>query len=90
MSPRPSSKKEQYISFEQATARLEAIVDKINHPDTGLEEMISLVEEGHKLIKSSRKLLTEAELRIQQLETPDSSISTLPPAAQQNNDFSLI
>lgn len=77
------------LSFEQATSRLEEIVEMIDNPDTGLEKMISLVDEGLKLINSSRELLHKAELKIRQLET--AQIPTdIPEQNQQNDDFSLM
>lgn len=76
-------------SFEQATARLEEIVEMIDNPDTGLEEMISLVDEGLKLINSSRELLLKAELKIRQLETSQTT-TVAPEQNQQNDDFSLM
>ncbi len=95
MSPRPSKK--EAPGFEQATARLEAIVARMDDPQTGLEEMIALVEEGTRLVRSSRKLLAEAELRIRTLETPDTPDPTRAPQpgnheeANRNDDgFTLI
>ena len=58
------------LSFEQSTRRLEEIVQAINSPETGLEEMIALVEEGLGLIRRSRQLLARDELKIKTLETP--------------------
>ncbi len=78
MSPRPPTRPES-PSFEQATARLEAIVARMDDPQTGLEEMISLVEEGTTLIRSSRELLARAELRIHTLENP-----AAPPPARRS------
>lgn len=80
------------MSFEQAAARLDSIVSRVEHPETGLEEMISLVEEGLALIRNSRKMLTEAELRIRKLE--EEPTSPEPAAArqhtQQDDEFSLL
>ena len=79
------------ISFEQATARLEEIISRMDHPETGLEEMITLTEEGLKLIRDSRSILKEAELRIQQLENADSESKTPSTSSpRNNNDFTLI
>lgn len=79
------------LSFEQATARLEEIVARMDCPETGLEEMITLTEEGLKLIRDSRTLLKEAELRIQQLESADAQSGTSSTTSHRNNDdFSLI
>ncbi len=94
MSPRPSSRKTP--TFEQATARLEAIVARIDDPQTGLEEIISLMEEGTALVRSSRNMLAEAELRIRTLENPDAAPARQPqpptPEAPNSHDdgFSLI
>lgn len=84
------TKKEQ-LSFEQATSRLENIVSRMDSPETGLEEMIMLTEEGLKLIHDCRSLLKDAELRIQQLENKASAAADTPTISQRNNDdFSLI
>lgn len=84
----PPRTKAKTLNFEQATARLEEIVDRVNNPETGLEEMIALAAEGLTLIRSSEQLLAEAELRIQKLEQADSQ----PSANKQddNAEFSLI
>ncbi|MCI7004978.1 MAG: exodeoxyribonuclease VII small subunit [Akkermansia muciniphila] len=64
------AKADDSLSFEQSTHRLEEIVQAINNPETGLEEMIALVEEGLGLIRRSRQLLARAELKIKTLEVP--------------------
>lgn len=66
MPPRSSKQ----LGFEQAMSRLEEISSALNNPETGLEDTISLVEEGLKLVRSCRKLLDDAELRIKILENP--------------------
>ncbi len=71
MSPRAS--KPQEPNFEQAMKRLEEISARIDDPGTGLEETIALVEEGFNLVRRSRKLLNEAELRIKTLENPETA-----------------
>ncbi len=85
----PPRAKTKTLTFEQSTARLEEIVARVNNPETGLEEMISLAAEGLTLIRSSEQLLAEAELKIQKLEQAESQ----PPQANQKNEddeFSLI
>ncbi len=84
MSSRTSKKS---LNFEQATARLEEIVARVNDPETGLEDMIALAAEGLTLIRRSEKLLAEAELKIQKLEASES----VPPESQQDHgEFTLI
>lgn len=79
------------IKFEQATARLEEIVEKLDTPETGLEEMISLVEEGLSLIRSSKELLHKAELRIRTLEAPEAEHTAPAPQADESDDgFKLL
>lgn len=56
------------MNFEQAIARLEAIVASLDAPQTGLEETITLVAEGQQLIRNCRKLLADAELKIRLID----------------------
>lgn len=77
------------MSFEQASARLDAIVAEMEQPETRLETMIALVEEGLKLIRNSRAMLAEAELKIRKLEEqPDSDSQT--HTAAHDDGFSLL
>lgn len=92
MSPRKSA--ENAPTFEQAAARLDEIVARMEQPETGLEDMIAMVEEGLGLIRRSRAMLTEAELRIRKLEeepaeapTPAKRSKTTPP---QDDGFTLL
>ena len=82
----PPRAKNKTLNFEQATARLEEIVARVNNPETGLEDMIALAAEGLTLIRNSEQLLAEAELKIQKLESPE-PVST---DSQENAEFSLI
>ena len=49
----PPRTKNKTLNFEQATARLEEIVERVNNPETGLEDMIALAAEGLTLIRNS-------------------------------------
>ena len=86
-----SATKTHPVRFEQAMSRLEQIIQLLDDPKTGLEEMIPLVEEGLSLIRSSKELLKNAELRIRTLENPqEPDPETAPQPAPQNDDgFSL-
>lgn len=55
------------LTYEQAVARLEAIVDRIESGGAGLEESIALFEEGTALGRRCRELLAGAEQRIEHL-----------------------
>jgi exodeoxyribonuclease VII small subunit len=54
-------------SFEDAMERLEEIVEKIESGEAGLDKSIELCEEAAKLVKSLKKRLNEAELKVKQL-----------------------
>ncbi len=56
------------MSFEQAMARLESIVSRLEEGNVPLEESIKLYEEGMKLGKICKKMLDEAQLKIKKLE----------------------
>jgi len=55
------------MSFEQALARLEQIVSRIETGDAGLEESLRLFEEGVALARLCRAQLDRAEARIRVL-----------------------
>lgn len=76
-------------SFEASISRLEEIVELADSPDTELETMISLVEEGSKLIRQCRKTLQNAELRIQTIENPKKASATLTEIQDDTSSFNL-
>lgn len=54
-------------SFEQAYARLEQILEKMNSGKAALDESITLYEEADKLIASCNSRLLDAERKIEML-----------------------
>lgn len=73
--------------------RLQIISARLDNPETGLEETIALVEEGLGLVRRSRKLLQDAELRIKTLENPEITATGTPrKTAIHNTDdgFTLL
>ena len=56
------------LPFEDALKKLEAIVDAMESQDLPLETLLAKYEEGTQLAKVCQEKLTEAELKIQQLE----------------------
>jgi exodeoxyribonuclease VII small subunit len=62
------SGKTQLMTFEEALAKLEGIVEAIEQGKIGLEESIVRYEEGMKLIQHCRKIIGQAELKIQKLQ----------------------
>lgn len=59
---------DQEVSFEEALKKLEAIVQSMENSDLPLETLLARFEEGAKLAQVCQTRLTEAELKIQQLE----------------------
>jgi exodeoxyribonuclease VII small subunit len=55
------------VKFEQAMARLEAIVGELERGDLPLDESLKIFEEGIRLSKSCLKVLEDAEKKVQVL-----------------------
>lgn len=55
------------VKFEQAMARLEAIVAELEKGDLPLDESLRIFEEGIRLSKNCLKVLEEAERKIEVL-----------------------
>ncbi len=65
------------LSFEEALKKLEGIVESMESDELSLEALLARFEEGTRLAKICQSKLTEAELKIQQLETNASGELTL-------------
>jgi exodeoxyribonuclease VII small subunit len=66
-------------TFEQRLARLEAIVEKLESGEVGLDESLKLYAEGAALIRECRRTLGEAEKRISKLtEAASGELGTEP------------
>ncbi|CAN5343415.1 exodeoxyribonuclease VII small subunit [soil metagenome] len=57
------------LSFEEALARLEAIVQQLERGDVPLEKSIDLYAEGDRLRAQCQKRLESAQARIEQIVT---------------------
>jgi len=55
------------LTYEQALAELESIVTALEHNEHTLEDALALYERGQALLRHCRRLLEEAELKVQQL-----------------------
>ena len=73
------------LSFEEALKKLEGIVESIESDELSLEALLARFEEGTRLAKICQSKLTEAELKIQQLETNASGELTLKPVNLADN-----
>jgi exodeoxyribonuclease VII small subunit len=55
------------VKFEQAMARLEAIVGELEKGDLPLDESLKIFEEGIRLSKNCLRVLEEAERKVEVL-----------------------
>ena len=56
------------LPFEEALKKLESIVEAMESEDLPLESLLSKYEQGTQLARICQERLSEAELKIQQLE----------------------
>jgi exodeoxyribonuclease VII small subunit len=74
------------LPFEEALKRLEGIVDAMENDDLPLETLLAKYEEGTRLAANCQARLSEAEVKIQQLERKASgqfALKPLSPGAPQ-------
>jgi exodeoxyribonuclease VII small subunit len=64
-SPKPVQK----LTFEEAFAELEALIDALENELRPLDEAMSSFERGQALIKRCTELLDKAELKVSQLSS---------------------
>lgn len=62
------TKKKSDLSFEEKLDRLEKVANLLENEDIGLDESISLYEEGIRLSKDCLTALQKAELKITELK----------------------
>ena len=66
--------KEKDKSFEVNLKKLEAIVDKLESGDIGLEESVKLYEEGMQIKKICDKKLIDIEMQIKKIKIEDKKV----------------
>ena len=74
------------LTFEQALAQLESIAKAIEQGKIGLQDSIVEYEKGVKLLRRCRAVLTEAEMKIQQLQVAEDGTLTpgpMPPPGDE-------
>jgi exodeoxyribonuclease VII small subunit len=69
------------LPFEEALKKLETIVAAMETEDLPLEALLAKYEEGTRLARTCQEKLTEAELKIRQLEKTASGELQLKPVA---------
>lgn len=60
------------MPFEEAIGRLEAIAHRLEDPETPLEDMLALYEEGVGIARRCAALLEAAELKVEHLRAAPS------------------
>ncbi len=63
------------LTYEQAFAELEAIIENLEANQESLDKSIALFERGQALAQYCAHLLDKAELRVQQLSRDDIALS---------------
>ena len=71
--------REDELPFEEALKKLEAIVETMETDDLPLETLLTRFEEGTRLARSCQIRLTEAEVKIQQLDKSNTGELVLNP-----------
>ena len=69
------------LPYEEALQKLEAVVEAMEAGDLPLETLIQRYEEGTKLVQICQSKLSEAELKIRQLEKNAAGELKLKPLA---------
>jgi len=67
------------LAFEEAIKRLESIVESMESEDLPLETLLSRYEEGTKIAQHCQKKLSQAEVRIQELEKNSAGQAVIKP-----------
>lgn len=75
----------QNMPFEEAVKKLESIVEAMEGQDLPLETLLAKYEEGTRLAQLCQSKLTDADLKIQQLEKNSKGEAVLRPAAFEEN-----
>jgi exodeoxyribonuclease VII small subunit len=75
------------LPFEEALKRLETIVESMEAQDLPLETLLARYEEGARLTALCQSKLSEAELKVQQLEkNAKGGLSLKPLAASEETE----
>ncbi|HWN94451.1 MAG TPA: exodeoxyribonuclease VII small subunit [Methylomirabilota bacterium] len=80
------AKPEPDVPFEEALQKLEAIVDAMESGELPLESLMAKFEEGTKLAKVCQTKLSQAEVKVQQLEKNAAGELTLKPIEVTNGN----
>ncbi len=74
------------LPFEEALKKLESIVEAMESEDLPLETLLSKYEQGTQLARICQQKLSEAELKIQQLERNAAGEMKLKPISTEDSE----
>ncbi|MDD5706519.1 MAG: exodeoxyribonuclease VII small subunit [Kiritimatiellae bacterium] len=75
------------LGFEAALERLEALVQRMENGEMGLDEMVAAFEDGQRLIQLCTRKLNEVERRIALLvKGADGQVTTAPFTPEDGSD----
>ena len=74
------------MPFEEAVQKLEAIVDAMESGELPLETLMAKFEEGARLARVCQTKLSQAEVKVQQLEKNAAGELTLKPVEITNGN----
>ena len=69
------NKEPKKLSYEEASSKLESIIEAMEDGSIPLAELVAQFEEGAKLLKVCQHELKQAELKIQKLDIADETRS---------------
>ncbi len=72
------------LTFEEALAQLEQIVDSMESGDVPLAELLAKFEDGNKLLKVCEARLKDAEMKIEQLKKQNGGLALTPFAPEKD------
>jgi exodeoxyribonuclease VII small subunit len=74
------------LPFEEALKKLEAIVEAMESEDLPLDSLLGKYEEGTQLARICQEKLTDAELKIQELEKNAAGEVKLKPLSPEESE----
>ena len=74
------------LTYEQAVARLEELIDQIESGEIGLEESLKQYEQGTRLIARCQTILNRAEQKLAKLKVPDDEEEVEVEAEETDED----
>lgn len=80
--PKKSPPPDAELTFEQAFAQLEEIVERLESSELTLDESVALFERGQVLAAQCAKLLDAAELKVKQL-MPSGELEDFDPEDEE-------